>query len=197
MSEMDFERSWLGMALGGEWEPVPWKEKEGRVPVTELSARDLSCSDQLKPYWSFPGLLPLRKFRMAALPPKLMCRAKGVVGAVLGPPNSSSSMAFSLMESEFELVDMLPRRMKEEEVSVGDVPESPIVVIDKRRLCASALPLPLGNGGPAGAFEGPRENRLDKAAWVIELRRWTPVPGPLGEVSDMALVGGAESKVKL
>lgn len=52
MSEMDFERSWLGMALGGEWEPVPWKEKEGRVPVTELSARDLSCSDQLKPYWS-------------------------------------------------------------------------------------------------------------------------------------------------
>lgn len=70
---------------------------------------------------------------MAALPPKLMCRAKGVVGAVLGPPNSSSSMAFSLMESEFELVDMLPRRMKEE-LSVGDVPESPMVVIDRRRL---------------------------------------------------------------
>lgn len=105
------------------------------------------------------------------------------------------------MESEFELVDMLPRRMKEEEVSVGDVPESPMVVIDKRRLCASALPLPLplplGNGGPAGALEGPRENKLDKAAWVIELRRCTPVPGPLGEVSDMALVGGAESRVKL
>lgn len=132
---------------------------------------------------------------MAALPPKLMCRAKGVVGAVLGPPNmaSSSSMAFSLMESE--LVDMLPRRMKEV-VSVGEVPESPMVVIDKRRLCASALPLPLGKGGPAGAFEGPRENRLDKAAWVIELRRW-PVPGPLGDVSDMALGGGTESKVKL
>jgi hypothetical protein len=110
-------------------------------------------------------------------------------------------MAVSLMESEFELVDMLPRRMKEDEVSVGDVPESPMVVIDRRRLCASALPLPLplGNGGPAGAFEGPRENRLDRAAWVIELRRWTPVlvPGPLGEVSDMALVVGTESKVKL
>lgn len=134
---------------------------------------------------------------MAALPPKLMCRAKGVVGAVLGPPNmaSSSSMAFSLIESE--LVDMLPRRMKEE-VSVGEVPESPMVVIDKRRLCASALPLPLplGKGGPADAFEGPREKRLDKAAWVIELRRW-PVPGPLGEVSDMALAGGADSRVKL
>lgn len=27
------------------------KENEGRVPWTELSARDLSCSDQLKP-WS-------------------------------------------------------------------------------------------------------------------------------------------------
>lgn len=102
-------------------------------------------------------------------------------------------MAFSLIESE--LVDMLPRRMKEE-LSVGEVPESPMVVIDKRRLCASTLPLPLGKGGPADAFEGFRENRLDKAAWVIELRRW-PVPGPLGELSDMTLVGGVESKMKL
>lgn len=132
---------------------------------------------------------------MAELPPKLMCRAKGVVGAVLGPPNASSSaMAASSKESGLELVDMLPRRMKEE-VSVGEVPESPMVVIDKRRLCASAFPFPLEKGGPEDAFEGPRENRLDRAACVMELRRWTP--GPLGDVSDMALVGGAESKVKL
>jgi hypothetical protein len=40
-------------------------------------------------------------------------------------------MAFSLIESE--LVEMLPRRMKEA-VSEGEVPESPMVVIDKRRL---------------------------------------------------------------
>lgn len=136
MSEMDFERSWFGIALGGEWEPVPWKEKEGRAPVTELSARVLSCSDQLKPNWSFPGLPPVRKFLIAELPPKLMWRTKGVVGAVLGPPKtaSSSSMAFSSIESEFELVDMLPRRMKEAELFEGDVPERPMVVIDRRRL---------------------------------------------------------------
>lgn len=156
MSEMDFERSWVGTALGGEWEPAPWKEKEGRAPVTELSARVLSCSDQLKPNWSFPGLLPVRKFLMAELPPKLMCRAKGVVGAVLGPTKaSSSSMAFSSNESELELVDMLPRRMKEE-VFVGEVPERPMVVIDKRRLCESALPLPPLKDDPFGTFEGPR-----------------------------------------
>lgn len=200
MSEMDFERSWFGIALGGEWEPVPWKEKEGRAPVTELSARDLSCSDQLKPNWSFPGLPPVRKFLMALLPPKLMWRTKGVVGAVLGPLKaSSSSMTFSSMESElFELVDMLPRRMKEE-LFEGEVPERPMVVIDRRRLCESTLPL-LEKGGPLEPLDGPRWNRLDKAAWVIELRRW-PEPGPGPFVSDIALLyllyGGVERRNKV
>lgn len=107
----------------------------------------------------------MRKFLMAELPPKLMCRTKGVVGAVLGPPKaaSSSSITFSSIESEFELVDMLPRRMKEE-VFEGEVPERPMVVIDRRRLCESAPPLPPGNGGPVDAVVGPRWNRLDKAA---------------------------------
>ncbi len=36
---------------GLEERPVP-KEKLGRAPDTELSARDLSCSDQLKTCWS-------------------------------------------------------------------------------------------------------------------------------------------------
>ena len=48
MSDTDFARSWFGKPLGGE----EASEKEGRAPVTELSARDLSCSDQLKPCWS-------------------------------------------------------------------------------------------------------------------------------------------------
>jgi hypothetical protein len=64
-------------------------------------------------------------------------------------------MAFSSNESELELVDMLPRRMKEE-VFVGEVPERPMVVIDKRRLCESALPLPPLKDDPFGTFEGPR-----------------------------------------
>ena len=49
MSEMDFALSCCILARGGE---VEVEESEGRVPVTELSARDLSCSDQLKPCWS-------------------------------------------------------------------------------------------------------------------------------------------------
>jgi len=60
MSETDLARSWWGLTVGGG--PVPAlarggdplnpepNEKEARGPeVTVLSARDLSCSDQLKP----------------------------------------------------------------------------------------------------------------------------------------------------
>lgn len=67
-----------------------------------------------------------------AVPPKLMRRAKGTAGAVLAL--SSSSMAFSSMDSEpLELVDMLPRRMPRAEALLGDVPERPIVVTERRR----------------------------------------------------------------
>lgn len=49
MSETDLARSWWGAPLGGE----EASENDGRgAPETELSARDLSCSDQLKPCWS-------------------------------------------------------------------------------------------------------------------------------------------------
>lgn len=67
-----------------------------------------------------------------------MRRTNGVLGVVLDMPGvSSSSMAFSSMESE--LVDMLPRRMLKAGWLVGEVPERPIVVTDSRRLCASKL----------------------------------------------------------
>lgn len=61
MSETDLARSWVtggGPALalvtlgrGGEPARLEAKEKEARGPpwATVLSARDLSCSDQLKP----------------------------------------------------------------------------------------------------------------------------------------------------
>lgn len=97
--------------------------------MTELSARDLSCSDQLKPCWSFPGLPLGRMLRMLEVP-KLIRRTKGVLGTVL-EYMSSSSIALSSIESELlELVDMLPRRMKD--VFVGEVPERPRVVTDRR-----------------------------------------------------------------
>lgn len=68
---------------------------------------------------------------MALPAPKLMRRTKGVLGAVLGPKDmSSSSMAFSSMESE--LVDMLPRRTNDA-VFVGEVPDKPMVVTERRR----------------------------------------------------------------
>lgn len=56
ISETDLLRSCPpegGTAPGRGGEPVrpEAKEKEGREPETVLSARDLSCSDQLKP-WS-------------------------------------------------------------------------------------------------------------------------------------------------
>lgn len=99
--------------------------------------------------------------------PKLIRRTKGVVGAVLADPKnaSSSSMAFSSIESElFELVDMLPRRMKEEEVLVGEVPERPSVVTERRRRPASTGPEAwLGKPLPLGT-EFPRWNRLVRAA---------------------------------
>lgn len=51
MSDTDLARSWWVGPLGGD----DASGKEGRAPVTELSARDLSCSDQLKPCWSARG----------------------------------------------------------------------------------------------------------------------------------------------
>ena len=75
-----------------------------------------------------PGLVPPRMPRIACAAPKLMRRAKGVVGAVRA--KSSSSTAFSSIESE--LVDMLARRRKEAE-GVGEVPESPSVVMESLR----------------------------------------------------------------
>ena len=106
--------------------------------MTELSARDLSCSDQLKPCWSFPGLPLGRMLRMLA-GPKLIRRTNGVLGAVL-EYMSSSSIALSSMESElFELVDTLPRRTKED-VFVGELPERPRVVTERRRRPVSMGP---------------------------------------------------------
>lgn len=192
MSETDLARSWWDAPLGGE----EASENEARGPAeTELSARDLSCSDQLKPCWSarelalseealegvvllacvtaeeglavlarrfvaeraapitepwfcealrprddggeagllpLPGLLPPGRYPLMAEAPKLIRRTKGVFGAVLAEPGtSSSSIAFSSIESE--LVDMLPRRMLKVGGLVGDVPERPIVVTDNRR----------------------------------------------------------------
>jgi hypothetical protein len=64
---------------------------------------------------------------------------KGVVGAVLGPNPSSSSIAFSsIVESEL-LVDRLARRMKgvEAETAAGEVPDRPSVVMESLRRCGS------------------------------------------------------------
>jgi|SRR5687768_13930824 hypothetical protein len=90
------------------------------------------------------------------------------------------------MESELELVDMLPLRRLKEGEAFCCVPDSPSVVTDKRRRpsLAAAPPVVLP----------PRWKRLDMAACVIELRRWRLGCSPLGTApfplpsEDIALV---------
>lgn len=112
-----------------------------------------------------------------------MRRTKGVVGAVLGLlPKSSSSMALSSIESELlELVDMLPRRMPRAEAPLLEAPDRPKVVTERRRRCWSFRPLldwP-AKGGPLELVGGPRWKRFERAAWVMELRRWRGASPPL------------------
>src|SRR5688500_10745536 len=80
-----------------------------------------------------PGLVPARTPRMAWVAPMLILRAEGVPGD--GAPRSrmsSSSSAFSSIESE--LVGRLARRRKEADAAVvGDVPDSPSVVMESLR----------------------------------------------------------------
>ena len=83
---------------------------------------------------------------------------------------------------------MLPRRilLKTEEVLVGDVPESPMVLTDSLRLWTSlAAPFPGGGIGATLPFDGAREKRLERAACVIELRRLAMPPLGLFSVDMM------------
>lgn len=130
------------------------------------------------PLGRYPLMVELELLAPEPEAPKLTRRTKGVVGAVLERP-SSSSMALSSMD---EFVEMLPRRMKVAGV-VGEVPDRPMVVTERRRpLRGSAAPL-LGPENEPFPLEGPRWKRLDNAAWVMEPRRWA-TPGPL-VLSDM------------
>jgi hypothetical protein len=96
-----------------------------------------------------PGLPPPFTVRRACAPNDIR-RAKGVVGALRpGPGPSSSSIAFSSMESE-PAVETLPRRPPNVKGVdwVGDVPDKPSVEIDMRRRwsCAAAVVIGPGNG---------------------------------------------------
>jgi hypothetical protein len=104
---------------------------------------------------------------MAWEPPKLIRRENGVTGAVR--VLSSSSMAFSSIESEF--VDRLPRRKRAE--VVGEVPESPIVVTESLRRWSLAAEEASGveKGTETGCETELLRKRLVKALEVIEPRR--------------------------
>lgn len=132
-----------------------------------------------------PGLVPggTRRFRMAWAP-KLMRRVKGVVGAVR-EAGSSSSMAFSSMESE--LVEILPRRILKGVLTVvGDVPDSPMVEMERRRRCWSFM----GKVGAVVAVDPLLWNRL-VSGLLTELRRWRGMSaeGPLLELSVDIVAG--------
>jgi hypothetical protein len=150
-------------------------EKEGRwVCDTELSARDLSCSDQLKPPPSpvVPGLPPPLTVRRACAPNDIR-RVKGVVGA-LRPGPSSSSIAFSSIESE-PAVETLPRRPPNVNGAdcVGDVPDKPSVERDMRRRWSCAAAVVIGPGkGAVGAPDVLLERpKMLLNVWLVKLPR--------------------------
>jgi len=178
ISVMLLARSCIGFAEGGVVKFGRW------LCETELSARDLSCSDQLKPPSPFaPGLPPVRTLRRACAPNETR-RVKGVVGW-LRPGPSSSSIAFSSMESE-PAVETLPRRAPKGNgvVWVGEVPDKPSVEMDMRRRwsCAAALVIGPGNGAV-----GPPEVLLDRPkilvkVWVVKEPRRLRVATSFGGV---------------
>ena len=116
--------------------------------------------------------------------PKLRWRVYGVFGMVLA--ESSSSTAFSSMDSEF-VVEILPRRRPNGELAdCGEVPERPKVVTERRRRwsrAAAAAAESLAGTLPV-EVELLRWKRFDNAAEVTEPRRpAAPLGGELFEPS--------------
>lgn len=96
--------------------------------------------------------------------PKLMRRVKGVVGTVRADAGSSSSIAFSSIESE--LVETLPRRILKGVLTLlGDVPDSPMVEMERRRRWSL-----MGKAVAVVAVDPFRWNRL-VSGLLTELRR--------------------------
>ena len=142
------------------------------------------------------GLVPARMPRMAWEAPMLILRAKGVPGVVpFRSRMSSSSTAFSSIESE--LVDRLARRRKAADAAVvGDVPDSPSVVMESLRRWSFMAADDSGPGkGVTGAW--PIElfrKRLDTAE-VTDPRRWLRAMS-LGAEEVLLVVVLSEDMVK-
>lgn len=116
-----------------------------------------------------PGLMDPRAPRMAWAAPRLMRRVKGETGMARGPL-SSSSMAFSSIESEF--VERLARRRSADGV-VGEVPDKPMVVTESLRRCSFMVTDAMGVGkAVAGAWATELFlKRVEKAPEEREPRR--------------------------
>ena len=132
----------------------------------------------------FVAGVPFARALKSACAPKLILRAKGVVGTLrVGPGPSSSSIAFSSIESE-PAVETLPRRplgRPKPGVCMGDVPVRPSVVIDKRRPGTVAVETGAGWAATPVVLEGPevllfRPKRAVKVLEVKEARRWLLLP---------------------
>ncbi len=160
---------------------------EGGAPRTKLALRmpRETGTDGLPLFVA--GLVPPPRARpRMACPPKLMRRVKGVVGAVRAlEVASSSSMAFSSMESEL-LVEMLPLRRPKDAAAVGEVPDRPSVEMERRRrwsFMAADVMGPAKTGFTADV-ELLRGKRFANVADVTELRRLREVPAALSWLSD-------------
>ena len=115
-----------------------------------------------------PGLPPPTLALRRACAPKDMRRVKGVVG-LLRPEASSSSIAFSSMESELA-VETLPRRAvavkPKGDTWLGEVPDRPSVEIDMRRRWSLAAAFVMG---PGNGVVGPPDVLLDRAKMLLKV----------------------------
>lgn len=114
------------------------------------SARVRMFSAKLKPSLAFALPFPCCESRSARAP-KLSRRAKGEFGGrlfELGLVTSSSSKGLSLTEAEHEVAEemLAPRLLSDviDEAGLGDEPDSPRVVKERRRRLAWAAAAEMG-----------------------------------------------------
>jgi hypothetical protein len=127
--------------------------------------------------FAFPFPLVAFMLRIARAP-KLMRRAKGVVGTLeVGASPSSNGLSSTVPEFELE---MLSPRERKGEVWFGE-PDRPTVVRDRRRCWACAAAVVMGPGTLVGPLPPPLAERVPKRSTNCPAMEERRLPVALGE----------------